>query len=77
LESAAWSTAYLEELTAFPGATHDDFVDATVQALTHLRDSPESKVLVYYCGLVEADRNERQKVVAADAKLTQGPPIEN
>ncbi len=62
LEGAAWSTAYLEELTAFPGAAHDDFVDATVQALTHLRDSPEPNVLVYYRGLAEADRTQLQKV---------------
>lgn len=61
LEGAAWSSVYLAEMTAFPGG-HDDFVDATVQALTYLRDTPEPNVLVYYHGLVEADRTQQQKV---------------
>jgi hypothetical protein len=61
LEGAAWSSDYLAEMTSFPGG-HDDFVDATVQALTYLRDSPESNVLVYYRGPVEADLTQRQKV---------------
>jgi predicted phage terminase large subunit-like protein len=30
LEGASWSEDYLAEMTAFPGAAHDDFVDATV-----------------------------------------------
>jgi len=40
LEGAAWSSDYIAEMTAFPGSAHDDFVDATVQALSHLRDTP-------------------------------------
>jgi hypothetical protein len=33
-----------------------------VQALTYLRDTPESNVLVYYRGLAQADRTQLQKV---------------
>ena len=33
-----------------------------MQALTYLRDTPESNILVYYRGLAEADRTQLQKV---------------
>ena len=36
---------YLAEMTAFPGVAHDDFVDATVQALTFLRQPPEPGIV--------------------------------
>jgi predicted phage terminase large subunit-like protein len=48
LEGAAWADDYLAEMTAFPGAAHDDFVDATVQALTFLRQPPEPAIIGYY-----------------------------
>jgi predicted phage terminase large subunit-like protein len=48
LEGAAWSRAYRAELTAFPGGAHDDFIDATVQALTYLRVNPEPSIITYY-----------------------------
>jgi len=35
-------------MTAFPGAAHDDFVDATVQALTFLREPPETGIIGFY-----------------------------
>lgn len=34
--AAGWLDDYLEELSAFPSAPHDDFVDSTTQALTRL-----------------------------------------
>ena len=54
LEGASWSDDYLAEMTAFPGAAHDDFVDATVQALTFLRQPPEPGILTYYRNLAIA-----------------------
>lgn len=48
LEGASWLEAYLAEMTAFPGAAHDDFVDATVQALTFLRQPPGLGIIAYY-----------------------------
>jgi predicted phage terminase large subunit-like protein len=36
-ESAPWVAAYLEELTTFPAATHDDQTDMTSQALRYFR----------------------------------------
>jgi len=48
LEGAGWLDEYLAEMTAFPGAAHDDFVDATVQALTFLRQPPEPGIITYY-----------------------------
>ena len=48
LEGASWSEDYLTEMTAFPGAAHDDFVDATVQALTFLRQPPEPAMIGFY-----------------------------
>jgi predicted phage terminase large subunit-like protein len=54
LEGASWSGDYLAEMTGFPGAAHDDFVDATVQALTFLRQPPEPGIIEYYRNLVIA-----------------------
>jgi mono/diheme cytochrome c family protein len=48
LEGASWSDDYLAEMTAFPGAAHDDFVDATVQALVFLRAPPEPGIIGFY-----------------------------
>jgi len=53
LEGASWSGDFLAEMTAFPGAAHDDFVDATVQALTFLRQA-EPGIFEYYRNLVIA-----------------------
>jgi len=41
-------------MTAFPGAAHDDFVDAIVQALTFLRQPPEPGIIDYYRNLAIA-----------------------
>ena len=35
-EEAPWRDAYIQEITGFPGAKHDDQVDSTTQALDHL-----------------------------------------
>ena len=55
LEGASWSSDYLAEMIAFPGAAHDDFVDATVQALTFLRQPPEPGMIGYYRNRVIAN----------------------
>ena len=60
LEGASWSDDYLAEMTAFPGAVHDDFVDATVQALTFLRQAPEPGIIEFY----------RNQVIAASSGTT-------
>lgn len=48
-ESAPWVNDYIEELSAFPNAPHDDQVDSTTQALAYLRGEPEpvEAVVVY------------------------------
>jgi predicted phage terminase large subunit-like protein len=51
LEGASWASDYLAEMTAFPGGAHDDFVDATVQALSYLRASQDPGLLTYYSTL--------------------------
>ena len=38
-ESAAWLADFLDELTSFPAAPHDDMVDAFTQALSYMRGS--------------------------------------
>jgi predicted phage terminase large subunit-like protein len=62
LEGAAWSGAYRAELTAFPGGAHDDFVDATVQALTYLRANPEPSILTYYKDLAGTARTQIEQL---------------
>jgi hypothetical protein len=41
-KKAHWLHDYRSELTSFPGAKHDDQVDSTSQALTHLKNSNSS-----------------------------------
>uniref|UniRef100_A0A6M3KVF4 Putative terminase n=1 Tax=viral metagenome TaxID=1070528 RepID=A0A6M3KVF4_9ZZZZ len=41
-ENAPWLFDYIEELSAFPNATHDDQVDSTTQALSFMR-GPQGK----------------------------------
>jgi predicted phage terminase large subunit-like protein len=36
---ASWLAGYVSELTSFPGSKHDDQVDATTQALHHMREN--------------------------------------
>jgi predicted phage terminase large subunit-like protein len=55
LEGAPWFRDYIEEMTGFPGVAHDDFVDATVQALAHLRE-PEPLILKYYREMASQER---------------------
>lgn len=43
-ESALWVPAYLEEMAAFPHGSHDDQVDPTSQALSHLSKASKVKV---------------------------------
>ena len=48
-ENAPWLFDYIEELSAFPNAGHDDQVDSTTQALSFMRvePEPEEAVIVY------------------------------
>jgi predicted phage terminase large subunit-like protein len=40
-QSAPWVSDFVEEMACFPNGVHDDVVDATTQALNHLRVKPE------------------------------------
>jgi predicted phage terminase large subunit-like protein len=60
-EGASWSAEYVAELTAFPGGAHDDFVDATVQALAYLRENLEPGILVYYRERAEGMRRAERE----------------
>lgn len=48
-ESAPWLFDYIEELSAFPNAKHDDQVDSTTQALSYMRGpvEPEEAIVIY------------------------------
>jgi predicted phage terminase large subunit-like protein len=39
-DQAAWLADFLDEVTSFPAAPHDDQVDALSQALNYMRESP-------------------------------------
>lgn len=47
-ESAPWLDEYLDELSTFPAATHDDWTDSTTQALNYLRGPGQDGLLGYY-----------------------------
>ncbi|KKK82029.1 hypothetical protein LCGC14_2807480, partial [marine sediment metagenome] len=47
-ELAPWLFDYIEELSAFPNAAHDDQVDSTTQALSFMRtEEPQESIVVY------------------------------
>jgi len=48
-ENAPWLFDYIEELSAFPNAEHDDQVDSTTQALAFMRGEPEpqEQIIIY------------------------------
>ncbi len=52
-ESAPWLYDYIEELSAFPHAPHDDQVDSTTQALAWMRAGQEEEVVVVYDAMKE------------------------
>jgi len=47
-ENASWLFDYIEELSAFPNAAHDDQVDSTTQALSFMRGEIEREQIVIY-----------------------------
>ena len=61
-EGAAWVEAYRTELTAFPGGAHDDLVDATVQALSYLRESPDPNLLIVNRDQVRREQSAMRQV---------------
>lgn len=46
--SAAWLVDYLDELSSFPAAPHDDLVDSTTMALNWMRAPDEPAIITYY-----------------------------
>ena len=48
-ENAPWLFDYIEELSAFPNAEHDDQVDSTTQALAYMRGPGElvEQIVIY------------------------------
>jgi len=48
-ENAPWLFDYIEELSAFPNAEHDDQVDSTTQALAYMRGpgEPVEQIIIY------------------------------
>jgi len=55
-ESARWLFDYIEELSAFPNAEHDDQVDSTTQALSFMRGEPEPEEAVIIYDAMDAVR---------------------
>ena len=45
-DSAPWLMDYLDELSSFPAAPHDDMVDATTQALNYLRSQSSGTPMI-------------------------------
>jgi len=53
--NAPWLYDYIEELSAFPNATHDDQVDSTTQALSFMRGKPEEERIIIYDTMQEVN----------------------
>jgi predicted phage terminase large subunit-like protein len=46
--AAPWIADYLDELSSFPAAPHDDLVDSTTMALNWMRSPGEPAIIAYY-----------------------------
>jgi predicted phage terminase large subunit-like protein len=47
-EAAPWLADFLDEVSSFPAAPHDDMVDALTQALNHVRDASPGGIWDFY-----------------------------
>lgn len=56
--SASWLPEYLDELSSFPMAKHDDLVDSTTMALNWMRAPREPAIITYYHRLGHEARHE-------------------
>jgi predicted phage terminase large subunit-like protein len=70
-ESAPWVSDYVEEMACFPNGVHDDVVDATTQALNHLRVKPPLSAIV----LVGSSFDEKLDKEALWDKARRGYPM--
>lgn len=52
-DNAPWLYDYIEELSAFPAAAHDDQVDSTTQALNYMRAPREQTGILVYDAMAE------------------------
>jgi len=52
-EDATWLFDYIEELSGFPNATHDDQVDTTTQALSWFTQGQEEELIIVYDSMKE------------------------
>ena len=55
-ESAPWLHDYIDELSAFPNAEHDDWVDSTTQAINWFNRQPAGATIVTYDSMVEVEK---------------------
>jgi predicted phage terminase large subunit-like protein len=58
-EGKPWARDFVQEITRFPSAAHDDQVDACAQALLHMC-GPNSGIFEYYRLLAEKSRRSDQ-----------------
>ena len=54
-ESAPWLFDFLEEMSGFPNATHDDQVDSVTQALSFMRTEPDKENIIIYDGMANVN----------------------
>jgi predicted phage terminase large subunit-like protein len=67
--AAPWLADFVEEISAFPAAPHDDQVDAFSQALNYVRESGTGLMEFYRAGLEAAARGEPDPWADAGAEL--------
>jgi predicted phage terminase large subunit-like protein len=64
--SAPWLGDYLDELSSFPAAQHDDQVDSTTMALNWMREGPEPAIVEYY--RLQAEELHRQSELSGSQR---------
>ena len=68
---AEWVADFLDEVSSFPAAQHDDMVDSMTQALNYLRES-NSGLIDFYVEGAKALEEEKNRI----AGIVEEPVIE-
>jgi hypothetical protein len=71
-ESAPWLADFIEEITSFPAAPHDDQTDAFTQALAYLRTSTFDSAEWQKVGAMQAVYHNAARRRGAPASYTGG-----
>ena len=71
-ERAPWREEFLDEVSTFPAAAHDDITDSTVQALNYLRQNPyRGSTFAFYSAYLDALEEDARRDPYREADMVE------